>query len=223
MKISTKINTIAIGAAATVVLSLWNLWDSSKDQLSWKDDPFLEVVVGAFLSTAFFRLVLEGIIWLTKKSKLVKKYILGAEYLEGTWVGFYINGDNHLRYYIETVEHDLYNESLIVSGQGFDEHRRHHARWEVISSKIDVQDGKLFYMYYVHPTNKAGHNIGVSDLTFKRKNRESAPTQMYGTSVDAQETKKIRTMGMKIHDELEYNQSDALNKAIEFYNSNRDF
>ena len=58
---------------------------------------------GMVASLGVYRLLATGLLWLFGKSLLLRKRILGMEFLEGTWVGHYTHGAEH-RFTIEFID-----------------------------------------------------------------------------------------------------------------------
>jgi len=219
MKPSQIINAAAITLSTFAVYSLWKHLDGI---ISWIPllKEFNPAVMGALISLGFYKGIISVTTFFLRKLKFLKKLILGEAYLEGTWIGYYANSDDSIVFYVERITQDVYDETLDISGYANDENNKLHATWDVICSKIDLQNKRLLYMYNVESANKPGTNRGLADIKFIQKENEP-PFQMHGVSIDAHNKKKLYSKGKRLTDSLTYDDASALKEARIFYHQNK--
>ncbi len=219
MKTSTKIHNFSILLSTFIVFFIWDKW--FKDFSYLNNNNFLDSLMKAFAtaltSIVFYRLVIKIIIKVLKDIQFIKKLMLKSEFLEGTWVGYYRNGDGKLRFYYEVIEHDIYNDNIRMHGEALNENKGNHAEWDVICSKLDSEYRKLYTMYRVNSLHQKGNNVGLSELTFVGNDKNSAPKSMRGTAIDAHEANKMTIHCKKISDKLNLDTNKMFEQAEEFY------
>ncbi len=77
--------------------------------------------------------------------RFLRKWILGQRYLQGTWVGYYVDHDGIVRLIVEQYEQDFV--SLVVRGSAYSLAGEVHARWTSEATHIDGLTGTLVYSY----------------------------------------------------------------------------
>lgn len=101
-------------------------------------------IAAALASFGAYRLLAGGLVWLFGKSILLRKHILGRGFLEGTWVGHYLHGDQH-RFTIEYI--DQATGTTVIHGREFDAVGKTRASWSSDTVSIDVGRLQLVYAY----------------------------------------------------------------------------
>lgn len=96
MKPTLKVHSIAFAVATAIVFWIWTAFFELA-QLSAASKALL----GGLIWLGTFRLIANVLITATKRISWVKRLVLGPDFLEGTWVGFYIGVSGNVRYIIE--------------------------------------------------------------------------------------------------------------------------
>jgi hypothetical protein len=126
---------------------------------------------------------------IAQKVSRIEKWLLGAAYVKGTWVGAYREDDGTVRYIVEHHEQTL--SSLIVRGWAYTQDGHEHANWCSDAASINVEKGILIYEYGCDPLRGKGSHQGIGVFNFIRDLPGSAPTHIRGYSADL--TDGIRT------------------------------
>ncbi len=146
--------------------------------------------------------------------------ILGASYMEGTWVGFFIGHDETPRFFIETFEQSI--SDLIIRGKAFKESGEYHGSWIAENTEVNTRTGKLTYTYDADVIGNSHVNPGLAVFTFDRESRDKPPHAMIGFSSDLFNPKKLKSFEEKMSDNTSIIISDAIEKAKEIYSKNKD-
>ena len=78
---------------------------------------YLEPVGALLLSVGIYKLLATMLLGFARKLKFVKRHLLGASYVNGTWIGKFKASDSSIVYTVEHFEQTL--SSLKVRGQAF--------------------------------------------------------------------------------------------------------
>ena len=215
MKPSIKFHTIIISITTLVVFTIW-----SQLIKAMQTNDFYKVVLGSLISIGVYRLFVSVIISLSKKIKLLKRFILGQYYLEGTWIGFYIGAEGKVRFIVEKFEQEF--DSLIIRGQYYNELSQHHSMMTARNINIDAENGEISYMYKCHPINDLSPHEGLAIFNLHRPDQYSPANKLIGYSAELHIGKRIKTIETKISDKTDIELENALSLAKEFYQKNND-
>ncbi len=215
MKPSIKLHSIAFALSTAIIFSIWT-GASELVQIH----PALKITLGALVSLGLYRLLAQGIVYLTRKSVMFKKLFLGPYYLGGTWVGFYIGISGKERFLIERFEQDI--DALVIRGKSYDETLKYHAAWTASSVNIDIIKGRISYMYECTPINENLNGNGVAIFDFQRENQYSIPKRLSGFSADLHIGQRTKALEIKISDDCNVVENEALNKAKKLFKENKD-
>lgn len=212
MKPVIRFNSIALSLSTLIIFSLWEILNKIHDLF-----PSLIIFTGLIISLSVYRLVVNLLAYLLDKSMIVKKFIYGSSYLEGTWIGFYIGVNGSVRYLIERHEQEF--DSLVIKGKSFDDNLNFHSMWTADAVSIDVKKGELTYMYNVSALSDVSNNVGIAIFNFERVNSQKAPTKLIGYSSDLHIAKKVKAMEIKVDNDSD---QELLKKAKILFNENQD-
>lgn len=218
MKPSIKLHSIAFALATTVIFILWTQLNKLSESNEINDT--LKILIGLFVSLGAYRLFAKSIIYLTTKSNWIKKQFLGQYYLEGTWVGFYIGASGHVRFLIEKFEQDI--DNLTIRGKSFNDSMEYHANWISSSVNIDIISGRISYLYEVQSIIGNSNNNGIAFFNFDRKSQYSEAKGLNGFSADLHIGKRVKALEIKLSDSCDFDEEQALKKAVELYKINKD-
>jgi hypothetical protein len=154
--------------------------------------------------------------------RFIKKWVFGAYYFEGVWVGFFIGKENKVRYYIETFEQDF--ESITIRGKGFRKKEGYFGNWISNSVNFDVKKGILNYTYQTDAISNSFINPGLACFNIERRKCDGKPYRLYGFSADLYNPKKLKSYEEKINDKPDIDSiENALEKAKELYRKHKYF
>ena len=155
----------------------------------------------AMLSTAGIYGTLQGI--LLKVSRNVnwfKKHLLGASYLNGTWIGkFTIENDEPILV-VETFEQTI--SSLKIRGIAFHENGKMFAQWESVAESIKEREGVLTYTYSCTRNRDVYSIEGIAVFRFQRPDIHLPPTHLSGYSADLTDGIRNENSEKKVSDKL---------------------
>ncbi|WP_321515854.1 hypothetical protein [Marinifilum fragile] len=227
MKSIIRFNGIVISLTTSVVFGIW--YGISKliiNYPDWFGDPenekynLLGLLVMGLISIGVYRLFFLIMSTLVNSSKWLKKAVFSSEYIEGTWVGFYIGVLGNVRYLIETFEQNL--DGLVIKGTSYDENNNLHSFWTSESINLDSNKGELSYQYKVRTTREKPDPNGIAYFSIIRDNNRRPANILVGFSADSHLEKKCKAMEYKLSPKTKYDINEALSKAQEFYNTKKD-
>lgn len=215
MKPTVKLHSIAFAISTAFVFAIW-----TKIFEVIQLDAVYKALLGGLISLGLYRLVANGIIYLTRKSTWVKKQFLGPYFLEGTWVGFYVGVSGNERFLIEKFEQEI--DSLTIHGKSFNEVTKYHASWISTSANIDPSNRRITYMYECLPINDKTSTNGIAIFSLERDDQYSAARGLTGFSADLHLGERIRAMEIKLSDYCNIDEKTALEEAKKLYEANKE-
>lgn len=220
MKPIIKIQQIALSFTLIILLSFWtgafSIQSIIELQIGLK---IIGALITALSSIGIYRILISLLSSLLENNSYFKKWVYGADYLEGTWIGFYIGTKGLVRYMIEEYEQSL--DGLIIRGKSFDENLKYHTSWVSTSSNIDSVSGRVSFMYETYSIKDDKNNNGIAFFNFERENRNTPPTILIGFSSDLfLAGKRLPAIEIKLDEKIPMKQ--ALNEAVKFYKENKD-
>lgn len=215
-----KFNSIIVTATTMIMYMLWL-------GIEKIDDAYIErywlllILVAALTSLGFYRFLTTILEILFKKIKLIKKFILGDRYLEGTWVGVYVGLGGNIRYIFETYEQSL--EDVLISGYSYKDNKTVHGKWKAINPIIDCRSKKIIYYYETDMISNSHINQGFASFTMEKTEKGKYYDKMQGFSSDLYCAEKIYAIEEKISEDFWSDRDKILAKAEEVYQKNKDF
>ncbi len=155
----------------------------------------------AILSTAGIYGSLSSILLqVSRNVNWFKKHLLGARYLNGTWIGkFTIENDEPILV-VEIFEQTI--SSLKIRGIAYHENGRIFAQWESKAESIKEKDGVLTYMYSCTRNRDVYSIEGIGVFIFQRSEIYLPPTHLSGYSADLTDGIRNENSEKKISDKL---------------------
>jgi hypothetical protein len=98
-------------------------------------------IATALGSWGLYRVLHAVVAALLEKWDWLLKFVLGAEYVNGTWVGFVLTKTGKPRLVVEKYEQSLYH--LLIRGWSFLPNGDPEASWTTNSAQVVLPDGKL--------------------------------------------------------------------------------
>jgi len=163
-------------------------------------DSYLQPLGTLLLSLGIYKFLAIVLLGFSRRLKFVKRHLLGASYVNGTWVGKFKTADSSFAYTVEHFEQTL--SSLKVRGQAFRESGESYAQWNSESETIDEHSGLLTYTYNCDKTSEKGSFQGVCVFQFERDDETCGPTQMRGYSADLADGVRTENREVKYSEEL---------------------
>lgn len=161
---------------------------------------YLKPVGALLLSLGIYKLLATFLLRTARKLKFVKRHLLGASYVNGTWVGKFRTGEAEMAYTVEHFEQTL--SSLKIRGQAFRESGESYAQWNSQSETIDEVSGLLTYTYNCDKTSEKGSFQGVCVFQFEREDETCGPTGIRGYSADLVDGVRTENRETKVSEDL---------------------
>ncbi len=161
---------------------------------------YLMLVITIFSAFGVYNLLAKLLLSIARNWKWLKKHLLGATYLDGTWAGEFINSKDEKITTIEVFEQTI--SSLIIRGEAFYEDGTTYAQWTSVACSINSQDGVLTYTYTCDSSKDYSIFQGLGVFKFERKASHLAPMFIKGYSVDIPVGVKTENRERKISDDL---------------------
>ena len=189
------------------------LWIAPLVQPLASTQKIVAIGVGVLTSSGVYRLIASTLYELFQRILVVRRLLLGRNFLEGTWVGFYVH-HGQPRYTVEFFDQE--SGELKVSGREFDSSGKTRIGWESYACNIDDASDRLIYSYscdiYAVSTQRQG--IGVFKLL--RTHKRKAARALDGYSADLIDGKKDPNFEHKVSDKR-IPDAEALFKAQEIF------
>lgn len=163
-------------------------------------DSYLKPIITLLLSVGVYKFFATFLLGLARKINFVKRHLLGASYLNGTWIGKFESPDASVVYTVEHFEQTL--SSLKIRGQAFRESGAPYAQWTSEAETIDEISGILTYTYNCDRASDKGSFQGICVFQFERENETCAPVRMRGYSADLDDGIRTANSESKLCDSL---------------------
>jgi len=226
MKPIIKFNTLVLSLTTTAVFGIWMFISRLilaypewfKDQTNNKYN-LLGLLLLGLISVGVYRLFFLVTSYLVNNCHWIKRLVFSSDYLEGTWIGFYIGVSGNVRYIIETYEQTI--DNLTIRGTSYDENKNLHTFWTSESYNINAKDGEITYQYKVRSTKENTDPNGIAYFSFIRDNNKKAPEFIVGYSVDSHLSMKCKAMEKKLSKSTAYEINNTLDQAVLFYEEHK--
>lgn len=162
--------------------------------------PHLKLASALLLSVGIYKLLATTLQSTARKKNFVKRHLLGAKYVNGTWVGKFKASDGTFVYTIEHFEQTL--SSLKIRGEAYRYSGELYAQWISLSETIDEVAGSLTYTYNCDKPIDKGSFQGVCVFQFERSNETCGPDRIRGYSADLVDGVRTPNYEEKISEKL---------------------
>ncbi len=206
MNYGTRVGQIATSATVTImclvvvaVIPLAAAWVNDITTEGTALSALAASVIAVLTSGRVYRSVAEKLTSLGEDSNKVRSFILGRNYIHGTWVGRIIRDDDTF-YTIEFIEQSP--DRLVISGVMYYDNGQQYATWDSEVAQIDPEGKVLKYSYKCKKTTIGSiEHRGLGDFKLKRKNKNDAPYILDGDSTDLIDNERDPNIEYKIDDE----------------------
>lgn len=151
--------------------------------------PTLGSAAAILTSFGTYKLLRLGLEYLLENWRWAKKKVFGAEYLEGTWIGYFYGHANDKRFTVEYYEQDL--TAVIVKGRSSTDSLQPHAFWTSTVSAVDIRTAKFIFAYSMDIVARSAAVSGITSLDFERRSPRAAPHKMAGFAHDMNDPTRI--------------------------------
>lgn len=168
--------------------------------------------IALLASGGAYGLLSKGLAFLLGRVRWLKALILGAHYLEGTWVGFFRGHGGHIRYVVEIVQQDL--SSLRISGRSYTTEGELHGQWSTDAVSLDAERGRLIFASSADFLTRGVTVQSVGVFQLERPSPGSAATAIEGYVADLVDGVRIAMREEKVSSR-HLGVEEALRKAKE--------
>lgn len=153
------------------------------------------IAISGLTSIGIYRLISSLLYDAFQGSLLLRKLILGRDFLEGTWVGYYKrNGSN--RFTIEFFDQE--SGELTISGKELCDNGKTIAWWETNTTGVDSRTDRLIYSYACDIHESKGQHLGIGVFKLRRTHKRKPAYAIDGYSADLVDGDKDRNDEIKI-------------------------
>ncbi|MGC4038684.1 MAG: hypothetical protein QM764_22160 [Chitinophagaceae bacterium] len=152
------------------------------EETGLKEKEWLLFVVLVLILVVVFKILEWLIEVLVEKNPVLRKWILGNEYLEGVWCDRTTIDNNYL-FAVLTISFS--DGMYFVNGAQYYPDGQEHHSWSTIASKFDNSTMRLLYRsIYFHEGDKKDEYMGYSSFTFEKMNLNKFPISYTGKYKD---------------------------------------
>lgn len=145
--------------------------------------PWLTLPAAALTSIGTYTFLASIVSLLARRSRYLRRLLLGPADIEGTWVGYMVlAGEQHR--VVEWIEQDI--ESVMIRGQCFKPDGSYYSQWNSNAVNLDIERGILTYTHTCEILDAAtGASVyGLSKFQLERRSKSHSPSAMSGFSTD---------------------------------------
>lgn len=205
-----KFHSIVISATTALVFLVW----LGLSQVIAKY-PFLAVVLSALISLGIYRFLSLVLLLVFRRLRWVKRFMLGPNYLQGSWAGFFVGHDQEVRLFVECFEQDL--SRTVIRGRAYREDGSFHVSWIAEDASIDPIRGKLTYHYQADGINNTFINQGIAAFDLQRRSPSGPAIGLVGFSSDLFAPRKLLAFEEKVSEENLLDSREGVRKAQQVY------
>lgn len=151
-------------------------------------------------SLGIYRLLAIGLRFAMNRWEYLRKKILGAHYVHGTWVGWFVGHSGEVRYMVEHFEQSL--DSFVIRGWSFKTDNKTHGSWHSRSTALNVEAGTLEFSYVFDSSAWASPRYGLNQSLLQRKSKGAAAFALKGIAHDLNDETRIDVHSEKVSDSL---------------------
>jgi hypothetical protein len=163
-------------------------------------DQLLKPVVSLLSAVGIYKFLASLLLGTARSWKWVKRLLLGASYLNGTWTGRFQASNDETIYTVEHFEQTL--SSLKIRGQAYHADGSSYAYWNSISEAVYEVSGLLSYTYNCDKNNDKISFCGLGVFHFERSDEKCAPSKLRGYSADLVDGQRAENRERKISEDL---------------------
>jgi len=175
-----KFNMIVV-TLTTALMFVGITWVSTKTDLP-SQNYLVSLVVSALASIGTYFSITKALKWLLKRSRKIRKIILGPSYLDGTWVGYLVDENGKAFLIVEQYEQDI--DGLVIRGSSYNFDELKESRWVSKMCNLDALKGVITYNFECVTVKKGTTFEGVGDFQLCRTAKTEPPCEIQGLIYD---------------------------------------
>lgn len=208
-----------LATAASVSVMFFSLMWLQPQLLALSASHFVTGTLAAGLAAAgISQLLVNSLLWLFGKYQPLRKVILGKTFLEGTWVGCYVQ-ENQQRFTLEHI--DQTSGTTVIRGREFDSTGKTRASWSSDTVSIDIVRMQLVYAYTCKVFDRKHVQEGLGVFAIVCELPGEPARKLDGYAVDLTDGDRDPNTEHKISDTETTETTDefAFSKAREIFNA----
>lgn len=160
----------------------------------------LEFIITALTTGGIYVSLSHVLLKYSRNINWFKKHLLGARYLNGTWIGKFTVAKDETILTVEKFEQTL--STLKIKGYAFDSKGKTYAQWESVAESIQEVSGALTYTYTCTRNDDVFSFEGIGVFKFDRVDIHLPPTHLHGYSADLTDGIRNENREKKVSDRL---------------------
>jgi len=209
-----KFHSIVISLTTALVFSIWLGLNQVIAAYPW-----LAVVLSGLISVGIYRSLSTLLLFLLRRVRHVKRFMLGPCYMQGSWAGFFVGHNNRIRLFVEFFEQDL--SRTVIRGRAYHEDGSIHGSWIAENATIDPVRGKLVYHYETDALGNTFINPGIAMFDFQRAAASLPPVSLVGFSSDLFNPHKLVAFEDRVSETNLLDSTECLEKARSVFDKYR--
>lgn len=197
METYRRINAIIITLTTLLMYGLWLLIEKA-DMTLIPNSQYFVPIIAALTAYGAYSMLLKIVDFTLNKLEFLKELVCGQYYLDGIWVGFYINTYNKPIYYIERYIQDY--GKLNVKGRCYYEDGTYKGSWFSEDVVIDIKQERIIYNYYTDLIANNHMNQGQATFEIMREENGKKAVKLVGYSKDLFNHNKLYSLEVKLID-----------------------
>lgn len=157
MTATLRAHSLAFSIATPLVFAVWKVISKAYG-IHWS----LDIIIAFFASAFFYKCIYTSLLFLCKRSVLLKKWFLGKKYFEGLWIGYYFDNSEKI-YYYEFFEQDL--EELVIKGTAINGKGENVGSWTILHPYINTNESRFAYYYEMDEISSPDITMGYAKAT----------------------------------------------------------
>ena len=142
----------------------------------------LKVILTVLISVGTYKIVSRSLIVLLDFVPLLKRYVFGPSYMEGTWIGRFYDSQQRPKFTVEHFVQDL--GGIVIRGWAFNEDGSTYADWSSDTVSVDAKIGGIRYTYDCDVMFKNTRQQGIGSFKVASFGLFRNPTSIKGYSAD---------------------------------------
>jgi hypothetical protein len=216
-----KINNVSIFLTALVSYGIWYLFNPVTILNNDILQKAIKIIISSVFSFGFFSIIVPALSWIINKCKFIKKIVFSANYIEGVWIGFFINRKG-VALTIQRIEQT--SDEVSIFGETFKYNKGNPIFRSFFNSTGASFDYNKHILYCTYLSDKLdGVNAGF--LTYYFSNQEKkVPDTFWGYLSNYIYDGKMFFLCKKYCDTEKIPDLQSwINTAKEFYENNKDY
>ena len=140
------------------------------------------IAISGLATVSVYKIVAGFLLTFIDRVRLVKRFVFGPAYIEGTWVGRFNSGVSGPKWTVEKIVQSL--AGIVINGEATNEDGTNYGFWKSKPVSIDAEEGSLTYAYECYMMDEMTSHQGIGYFQFDRSASWKPPTSLNGFAAD---------------------------------------